>query len=1567
MVRQSFRGGDVVDLEIDIRNAGQGDARRSEAAVFLVIDGVPREMRSNSTNALDAGRSDTGESLSFALPSDLQAGRYTVLVVIDARSQVAESNEDNNSTLFFIDVDGPAGDPDLEITDLDVGSQDINPQEFVNQPYAPGDTLSLEIDVQNTGVGNAASSTAAVHLSFDNALQQMDTNRTTSLDAGERDTNESLSFEIPTHLSPGVYGLAVRVDDGEVIDEADENNNSIIFFITVEDDFADQPGDNDTINAIGSLQPGGNVSGVISGPDTNDDSFGDRDVFQITLEEGQRYTFTLEGDSDLQNGLFTIRDGDDFNIRLGQSAEGRTTDLEFVAPSSGVFYIRVGTGQEGQTGAYTLRASQGEIPPPPPGADLRVINARLDETTVEQGESLIVRWEIENIGNLAIGATSVAIRLRDTSDGSYLINPENGTQVFASGNTSALNPGEIDTNESASIVVPSSIAVGSYEVEILALPGDELDTDVSNNIEALSLVVTATETPPTNPQSNDDYADQPGDFDSVNGVGMLAMGSSISGEIGPRDSDDGTYGDKDVFLVSLEAGQTYLIELTAQGLPLGIFTVRDPSNFSNVLQVSRIGQTTATEFTPGETGNYWIRVGTGGEPNDQGGYTLSIDNITSGQSDEPGAPPAPADDFPDFPGDSGATSGIPTLSLGSSIRGSIEVAGDKDVVAVDLVAGQRYQFSLEQAGRGAEALQSVFMTIRDPDNFNDVDARGGGGSQATITFDATESGTFFVRVGSGEVGGSGDYLLNVENIGMTPAPPSTGGPPPEDIVDQAFDEFVEILRLSVLNFSDPSTWEGLLALTILMDDVEFERFARKIVDLKIAKTFPLLETADIGIEVLFAVQTADPGQGAREGVGQLFESLAGAAAGFVGAQIGRAVGGLIGGLGGGVTGFVVGSWAGAAIGGVVFSELVYTQDTQDDARQLGYDFYDFFAARSIFAESEFGEISVGTTALSIDEAELVQFDEQWYVETYPDALSALQSGAAGSAYAHFLTTGIDLGYQPNQAQTLTRADLATQLTDNNPLALGNTAVLTLALGEFAGDGLSDVERTVGSLINGERGTGALLDFDAGLSSIASRKATDLIANFTDDAIAAALAEADSGWAQGWSNGNQLTQQFRGVIEELIGESADASRLALFAVASETGDPADILSELQNQAEFAAAMSNAAFDTIGIAEFGGLWVVVLADREADYTIIEPGADTLTQTSVFGGTQNDQLIAGGRSARLYGLDGDDSLIGGNRVDFLSGGLGDDRIDGGSNVDTAVVAGLRSQYTVTQTSTGQFTVVGPEGTDTLSAVEFLRFDDELLRLLPGAGVSVAFDGVAPASYQSAMENIRDFDGNTLGGDGSWLWIGASDINGDGDQDQILVNREIGRFATVGTGPDGLVYFDDFSWAGETRVAGIYIDPLVADGTVEAGGDFDSQRRFQNDLQIENINRVLGADDYDGDGIQEVYFALTDGTAYLRALMHADGNIRYANYQSEEEVREYLTSNGFDAGTFGTWFTQQTDGAALALDQSVAAILPPESAVGLLPATGPWGNSNSEAGFAPGAPGLFPPELQLVGEVYG
>lgn len=311
----------------------------------------------------------------------------------------------------------------------------------------------------------------------------------------------------------------------------------------------------------------------------------------------------------------------------------------------------------------------------------------------------------------------------------------------------------------------------------------------------------------------------------------------------------------------------------------------------------------------------------------------------------------------------------------------------------------------------------------------------------------------------------------------------------------------------------------------------------------------------------------------------------------------------------------------------------------------------------------------------------------------------------------------------------------------------------------------------------------------------------------------------------------------------------------------------------------------------------------------HVMLARGDDTVINTGEIAGNialGDGNNIFDSRSGRFAG-----SVTSGSGVDWLAPGSADNAISAGANVDTVVVSGLRSAYTVTQTATGVFSLLGTDGSDTLAGVEFVQFDDQVLRLRPGTGVSINFNTANTAAYQSAMNAIRDFDGNALGGNGSWLRIGQADVNGDGDIDQILVNRAIGRFATVGTDENGLVYFADHSWAGETRVAGIYIDPGILTGSVLIGSEFDSQRRFQNDLAIENINRVLGANDYDRDGTQEVYFALTDGTAFLRALMHADGNIRYANYQSQQEVIDYLTANGFGPETYAGWFSAPNSAA--------------------------------------------------------
>jgi len=180
-------------------------------------------------------------------------------------------------------------------------------------------------------------------------------------------------------------------------------------------------------------------------------------------------------------------------------------------------------------------------------------------------------------------------------------------------------------------------------------------------------------------------------------------------------------------------------------------------------------------------------------------------------------------------------------------------------------------------------------------------------------------------------------------------------------------------------------------------------------------------------------------------------------------------------------------------------------------------------------------------------------------------------------------------------------------------------------------------------------------------------------------------------------------------------------------------------------------------------------------------------------------------------------------------------------------------------------------------------------------------------------SLPGIRDYNGNPHANPSasdkvkqSYKLQGRVDVNKDRIMEAIYTNKESGRWVTASVDPlTGNIDYSKNGKGGTTRVVGIYIDPLVKEGidnggflrngqaAPRQGGPFDSQRRFQNDLQNDNLI-LRAAGDYDRDGFQEVYWKTADGTSYLRAIMHADGNIQYANYQSAQQLTDYLNSTG-------------------------------------------------------------------------
>ena len=216
------------------------------------------------------------------------------------------------------------------------------------------------------------------------------------------------------------------------------------------------------------------------------------------------------------------------------------------------------------------------------------------------------------------------------------------------------------------------------------------------------------------------------------------------------------------------------------------------------------------------------------------------------------------------------------------------------------------------------------------------------------------------------------------------------------------------------------------------------------------------------------------------------------------------------------------------------------------------------------------------------------------------------------------------------------------------------------------------------------------------------------------------------------------------------------------------------------------------------------------------------------------------------------------------------------------------------------------------------------------PSSGEVVAHE----IGKEYLLGHIRDYDGNLHAGSSnvevasSYKFQKILDVNGDTILDAIYTNSKNGRWVTASIDPiTGEIDFSDHGAGGGTRVVGIYADPLIAEGAdnggflsdgvtpapanfgvldeeryVEVNGErvdrlaLNSQVRFQNDLEIDNL-QAKHSGDYDDDGVNEVYWKTADGTAYLRALMHDDGNIRYANYQSEQQMTDYLTTQGHES----------------------------------------------------------------------
>lgn len=255
-------------------------------------------------------------------------------------------------------------------------------------------------------------------------------------------------------------------------------------------------------------------------------------------------------------------------------------------------------------------------------------------------------------------------------------------------------------------------------------------------------------------------ADPPADATTM---AVLSTGQTLTDSIDPT-------GDADWYAIDVVAGRSYVITLS--GRDGGGGTLADPllrllDGAGTVLRSdddSGTGLDARLSFTATATERLYVSA-QAASASRTGSYSLSM---VRAADDDHGAVPATAG----------------SLSIGGTQAGALEITGDEDWYAVDLVAGARYRFTLSGRDGGGGTLSDPLLRLLEGDGVElAADDDGGTGLGSQLTFTATRTGRYYLSAQAATDVETGSYRLSAVRIDPNPVDPPgpTGGTPSDPL------------------------------------------------------------------------------------------------------------------------------------------------------------------------------------------------------------------------------------------------------------------------------------------------------------------------------------------------------------------------------------------------------------------------------------------------------------------------------------------------------------------------------------------------------------------------------------------------------------------------------------------------------------------------------------------------------------------------------------------------------------------------------------------------------------------
>lgn len=650
-----------------------------------------------------------------AAPAEGQEPIDPVLIVRGADGADLTYNDDANGTLnsqlFFspqqsgeVFVDARAFDPQmtgpyvLRVSAETLPADDAGNGADTRARVAPGQTLSgaIEFEGDSDWYRLSARTGQIYRIALNGAEGRQDALGDPVLRIVDREGQDLAVNDDHEGLNSYLEFAPARSGDVFVVAGAYADAYAGAYTLSVEAQRLPPDNASADVNTRGRLQVGQGVEQTL-------DYGGDTDWYRIRLEGGQVYTFTLRsaGEAPLRDPVLVLYDAQGTQLTADDDGGGGLdSQIEYVAPASGNYFLEARGYAGDMTGSYRLSARAGDTPADA-STDVSLQPGDYREAVLAPaGDRDWYRLELN--GGDAVRVMLMSAESADALGDPYIVVYGPDGQELARDDDS----GE-GLNAWLELQAPAS---GAYFIEARGFGEDAAGR--------YYLAIAPGEIPA-----------------AADGAEPLTPGGEA------RTSTIGAAGDVDWFALELVEGRPYRFNL--RGL--------DPNALADpyLALYNANGERVAADDDGGPGLNAYLSYAspTGGP------HFLAVSSYTESGT---GNYMVSASDT-DVPGNGYTDESLD--AAGDERASSIDMPGDIDFYMVELEGGATYL--IDVAGTGEHPLADPFLTVSDGEGASlTTDDDGGPGLDARVRFRPQQSGVYFIQA-SGLGGSTGSYRVTI--------------------------------------------------------------------------------------------------------------------------------------------------------------------------------------------------------------------------------------------------------------------------------------------------------------------------------------------------------------------------------------------------------------------------------------------------------------------------------------------------------------------------------------------------------------------------------------------------------------------------------------------------------------------------------------------------------------------------------------------------------------------------------------------------------------------------------------